>query len=324
MADKLGYKVRLRVRLAKVLNTENSSRTVVVAGREVVVSAQEKNQPLKDSRWIVLTVRGFMTEEEAHSFGDRLRGIVELAGLCARIGMDVGRDKPTTQMNEEWARSIGLIQQDERTVPNIHGLAILPDDDKTRVPLVSFEATVRADPNQFLGALAEVGQNDLPDNFSTVEGGVRALNFAIASQEALARMAIAISAVEALGQSETWTSVQKTLLDELATRAEIATNVSETERQEVADALRRVQRFGLRQGVMRILKSLGLLHLRKEWDDIYGFRSSIFHGTMKVRDDEIAQLALDTETLCGRIILAFARSKGVQLASIAATHFPPT
>jgi hypothetical protein len=200
---------------------------------------------------------------------------------------------------------------------------VLPDDDKTRFPLIKAEGSVVADPTQFLGALTEIGP-DLPDDFSIVEHGVRALNFAIGSQEALSRMAIAISAVEALGQSETWTPAQKMLLNELATHAESSTEVIESERREVADAFRRsVQRLGLRQGVMRVLDTLGLRHLRKEWDRIYGYRSDIFHGTLKLRNDEIGQLALDTETLCGRIVLAYAKSKGVRLACIADTHFPP-
>ena len=322
MAGAGGYRVRLRVRLTKPLNTEDASRTVIVAGRDVVVASQEKGQPLNKSQWIVLVARGFLTEDEAQRFGNQLRAIVELVGLCARIGADVGQDKPTGFVNEDWARSMGLVQPDERVAPNIHGLAVLPDDDKTRIPLINAEATVLADPAQFLGALMEIGP-DLPDDFSIVEHGVRALNLAIASQEALSRMAIAISAVEALGQSETWTPAQKTLLNELATRAESSTDVSEPERQEVADALRRgVQRLGLRQGVMRVLDSLGLRHLREEWDRIYRYRSGIFHGTLKLRNDEIAQLALDAETLCARIVLAFAQSKGVPLASIADSNFP--
>jgi hypothetical protein len=190
----------------------------------------------------VLAARGFSTEDEAQSFGNQLRAIVELAGLCARIGADVGQDKPTSLINEDWARSMGMVQPDERVAPNIHGLAVLPDDDKTRIPLLTADATVVADPAQFLGALTEIGP-DLPDDFSVVEHGVRALNLSIARQEALSRMAASISAVEALGQSETWTLAQKSLLNELATRAESSTDVSEPERQEVADALRRgVQR----------------------------------------------------------------------------------
>jgi len=322
MANTVGYKIRLRVRLAKPLNTEDASQTVVVAGRDVVVTCQEKGQFLNKSQWVVLITRGFLTEDEAYRFGNQLRAIVELAGLCARIGADVGQDKPTSFINEEWARSMGMVQPDERVAPNIHGLAVLPDDDKTRFPVINADATGLADTAQFLDALTEIGP-DLPDDFSIVEHGVRALNFSIASQEALSRMASAFSAVEALGQNETWTPAQKSLLNELATRAESSTDASEPECQEVADALRRgIQRLGLRQGVMRVLDSLGLRHLRKEWDRIYRYRSGIFHGTLKLRNDEIGQLAVDAETLCGRIVLAYAQSKGVRLASIATSHFP--
>jgi len=94
MANTVGYKIRLRVRLAKPLNTEDASQTVVVAGRDVVVTCQEKGQFLNKSQWVVLITRGFLTEDEAYRFGNQLRAIVELAGLCARIGADVGQDKP--------------------------------------------------------------------------------------------------------------------------------------------------------------------------------------------------------------------------------------
>jgi hypothetical protein len=50
MASAVGYRVRLRVRLTKPLNTEDASRTVVVAGRDVVVASQEKGQPLNKSQ----------------------------------------------------------------------------------------------------------------------------------------------------------------------------------------------------------------------------------------------------------------------------------
>ena len=280
MAATVGYKARLRLRLRAPLNTEDASRTVVIAAREVVVTSQEKGQPLNKSEWIVLVACGFLTENEAWRYGNQLRAIVELAGLCAWSGADVGEDRPTAFVNEDWARSTGWIQSDERLAPNIHGLAVLPDDEKTRIPLISIDATVVSAPDHFLGALTEIGP-DLPDDFSIVEHGVRALNLAIFNEEPLSRMAFAISAVEALGQSETWTSAQEILLNELATYAEGSAGASESERQEVADRLRRgLQRVGLRQGVMRILDSLGLRHLRKDWERIYHHRSGIFHGTL--------------------------------------------
>ena len=222
MAGTVGYKARLWLRLRAPLNTEDASRTVVIAAREVVVSSQEKGQPLNKSEWIVLVARDFLTEVEARRYGNQLRAIAELAGVCAWIGADVGEDRTTAFVNEDWARSMGWIQPDEHMAPNIHGLAVLPDDDKTRIPLINIEPMVLADPDHFLGALTEVGP-DLPDDFSIVAHGVRASNLAIRSEEPLSRMAYAISAVEALGQTETWTSAQKVLLHEFATRAENST-----------------------------------------------------------------------------------------------------
>src|ERR1700730_10584581 len=125
MAGTVGYRVRLRVRLTKPLNTEDSSRTLVVAGRDVVVESQEKGQPLNKTQWVVLVARGFLAEDEAQRYGNQLRAIVELAGLCARIGADVGQDKPTAFVNEDWARSMGWIEAGERICPNLDGVDVL-------------------------------------------------------------------------------------------------------------------------------------------------------------------------------------------------------
>lgn len=73
---------------------------------------------------------------------------------------------------------------------------------------------------------------------------------------------------------------------------------------------------------MRILASLELQHLRKEWDRIYAARSGLFHGTLAMTEADIGQLAIDAVTLCGRVILTIAERNGVTLASITALHFP--
>ena len=79
--------------------------------------------------------------------------------------------------------------------------------------------------------------------------------------------------------------------------------------------------LSLRQGVMRLLARLGLDQLRKEWGRLYGVRSGLFHGTTRLSDSEINQAAMDTVTLCGRIILATVANEGARIPSIAATHF---
>jgi len=49
MVEPVGYRVRLRVRIAKALNTEDASQTINVAGREVQVRSQKPNQRLSEA-----------------------------------------------------------------------------------------------------------------------------------------------------------------------------------------------------------------------------------------------------------------------------------
>jgi hypothetical protein len=146
MVEPSGYRVRLRVRIAKTLMTEDTSRTITIAAREVKVCSQKRDQPLSQADWIVFQAAGFSTEGEARNYGERLRMITEVAGLCSRFGVDVGQDNQTSWMNEDYARALGLLQPHERILPNVHGLAIIPDDDCTRFPIVEARPTVGRPP----------------------------------------------------------------------------------------------------------------------------------------------------------------------------------
>ena len=136
-----GFRIRLRVRIAKGLTSEATSLNVMVMNKDVTITSQRKEEPLNKAKWIVLGARDFSTEEAAQHFGTRLRSILELAAFSSRLGVDVGEDKPTDWIREDFARRIGL-KANERIAPNVHGLLILPDDDNTRFPLGNFQATV--------------------------------------------------------------------------------------------------------------------------------------------------------------------------------------
>lgn len=321
MIDKTGFRIRLRVRLAKALTTEATSLSVEVANKDVSVTSQNKSEPLNKAKWVVLQARGFKTEDEAQRFGDRLCSIVQLAALTSRLGADIGQNKPSGWMSEDFARANGLIKAHERIAPNVHGLSILPDDDYTRIPIINIEGTVTAAPEHLMSAIGELG-NSSRLAFGSASTGVRLLNLALMTSEPLAQMALAFSAVEEIGQNERWTQAQTAVIKQLAEVAETHTQLTEDERHEVARAIRSgLFPLSLRQGVIRILAGLGLEHLRKEWDRLYGIRSGIFHGTARPSDSELHQAALDTLTLCGQIVLAIVAKEGTNVPSIAATHF---
>jgi hypothetical protein len=253
---------------------------VNLVGREVTIVSQENGQQLADAKWVLLKARGFAGEKEANDFGAQLGTIIELAGVCCRLGVDVGgQDRPMLSMNEAFARSLGLLESNERLYPNVHGLAVLPDDDSVRFPVVKAEGRSHFDPVWFEGALTELAAGQQQVQLSAAAQGVRVLNLALINPQPLAQVVLAISAVEALGQDETWTEVQTALLADLAAQVEAGPSGQDVERKEVVAALRRgMHRVGLRQGVMRVLDGLGLRHMGKEWDRVYALRSDLFHG----------------------------------------------
>jgi hypothetical protein len=319
MGDSSGFRVRLRVRVAKGFTTDATSLQFIMANKEVTITSQNKDESLNKAKWLVLSTRGFSTDQAARHFGSRLRSTVQLAALSSRIGADVGQDKATTWMDESFARSIGLIQEHERIAPNVHGLAILPDDDNIRFPTMNAEGTVTADPEQFLAALKEAGENE---DIAPAVNAVRLLNLALMTSEPLAQMVLSFSGIEELGQDQKWSEVQVALIKQLAEAAEASTEGTEADRAEVARAIRQgLFPLSLRQGVMRLMSRLGLDDLRKEWDRLYSIRSGIFHGTARSSEADIGQAAGDTITLCGRIILSILANNGIRVPAIAETHF---
>ena len=314
------YRVRLRVRLGKRLNSAKDTETLEVAGKTITIRGEERGQIIKESYWIALTAGGFSNEDEARAFGELLRVKVQVAALASRLGVDTGLDKPTSTASEEFATALGFLKAGERLFPNIHGVAVMPDDENNKIPVVNITLDVHADPKQFMESLAGLAPS-LPSQL-VAENGMRLMNLALMTNDPLAQLVLAFSAVEELGQEETWTPKQRKLLKEL--EESVRATSDDEEHAEVADAIKRsMHRIGIRQGVMRVLDRLGLNSLQKEWDKLYALRSGLFHGTALLPKEQIDQLALDAVTLCGRIILTQLDKDGVPAPPIAKTHYWP-
>jgi hypothetical protein len=141
------------------------------------------------------------------------------------------------------------------------------------------------------------------------------LNYALMRPEPVARIVFAFSAVEMLGQKETWSPDQKRLQIELAACAEKSDVGTIDERLEVANAIKRgMHRMSLRQGVLRLLKSLGLDHLKGKWDAIYDERSTLVHGLAPKPGADYGGLSERVVSLCGQILLK-AVSREVAIAN---------
>lgn len=296
------YRVRLRFRLLKKLGIDAPEHRFRVGQHEAVLSAAVPDVPIKDSEWLVINVRCLPSEEEARSFGKGLRTAVELASVSTRLGVDVGRDLATSglgqHVKEHILRETGAVVRD-----NIHGLDVLEDDPRVVYFAMSGTATVHANPEPFLPLAAEL--HDQTQALSEQSRDVLLLlNYALMRPEPVAQIVFAFSAVETLGQNLTWSDGQRDLLAHLAQVATQSNFASPAESQEVADAVRKsLHRLTLRQGVMRLLASIGLQHLKGAWDALYGERSTLVHGLAPRPGADYSDLAHRAVTLCGHILL---------------------
>ena len=187
---------------------------------------------------------------------------------------------------------------------NIHGIDVFQDDPNVRIFHGTAEGRSRTQPDPFLSDLGTF--HEQAERASQIARDVvLLLNYALMQQEPVAKIIFAFSAVEMLGQKEDWTPEQKRLLTELAQHAVEADVGSRDERTEVAEAIRRgLYKLSLRQGVLRLLKSLGLQNLKSQWDELYRERSTLVHGLAPKPGVGYNELAQRVVALCGRILLA--------------------
>jgi len=296
-----GFTARLRFRVSKRLEIPEYEQDVEFGPYKATLLAQDKGQPIRESDWLILRVKALGTEEEARKVGEKLKVAVALSSARARLGVDIGNDKPTGSVANFVVEAI----RDEFHVeirPNIHGLDVYSDASPVLVLNINANALVLTNPEPFLSGTWRFFNEEWPVT-PRLQEAVILLNAALINPEPLAQVVLAVSAVEMLGQDEEWSPAQKQLLRQLAEAARTSDLTTATEGNEVAAAIQRgMHRIGLRQGVLRVLTRIGMLEAKKEWDYIYGRRSTIVHALDSMDRHELAELAQRAMTLCGRII----------------------
>jgi hypothetical protein len=296
------YRARFRFRLLKKLNLEAHEHRINVSGRDVTLSPAAPDIAIRDSEWLVMNVRGFDSAEDAKAFATNLKAACEASSIATRLGIDSGVDLPTAglgqQVRERVREQSGLLIRD-----NVHGIDVFPDDSNVRILNFSASGSILAAPDPFLADLNSLHHTAANTSRKTKDV-ILLLNYALMRPEPVAQIVFAISAVEMLGQQEDWSDDQRRLLSELASAAERAEIGTPDERAEVAAAIgTSVHKLSLRQGVLRLLASLGLTHLKREWDDLYTQRSTLIHGLAPKPGADYGGLASKAVSLCGQILL---------------------
>jgi hypothetical protein len=307
VTETVTWRARLRFRLQKKIRLDVNSHRLQIAGREIVLTPPTPDLKIMDSEWLIMNARGFASEDEARQFGNGLKSALEISAVAARVGVDTGRNLATSALGK--IVKDALAQEGTSVRDNIHGLDVFPDHPNTRIFTMNATGIVHSAPDPFLSDLDAIVRAAVTPS-KPVADVILLLNYALMRPEPVAQIVFAVSAVESLGQDESWSEDQRQLLRELATAAEQSATGPAVERQEVADAIRKsLHRLTLRQGVFRLLDRLGLQHLKRPWDDLYAERSTLVHGLAPRPGADYGDLAHRTVGLCGQILLTAAAAE---------------
>jgi hypothetical protein len=302
MSNSETFRARFRFRLQKKLNIVSKEHPFSIGAYDIVLSPQAPNVDICDSEWLVMNATGFSTEDEAKQFAEKLKAACEVSSVATRLGVDSGVNLPTSGFGE-LIKKQALEGSGIKIRDNVHGVDVFQDDPNIRIVYINATGTVRASPDPFLADLSDL-YNVVENSSQQTRDIVLLLNYALMRPEPVAQIIFSFSAVEMLGQNEDWSAAQKQLLDELAIAAKESEIGSELEREEVSAAIQKgMYKLSLRQGVLRLLTSLELEHLKPTWDDLYGKRSTLVHGLAPKPGADYSELAFKTVSLCGHILL---------------------
>jgi hypothetical protein len=268
----------------------------------VEVASVGEVQPLKNSSWVAMSASGFDTPELALAFGQRMKLSVQLIAARNRLGADCGAEKTLATLGNVFRDEI--FKQHGVWVRNsVHGLDVFEDHERVQFASGSVFMQTSIDKASFfnevmkhyphVGTLTPMAQKIL-----------LLLNVALMTGEPVSQAVFAISAVEMIGQEESWNKPQLLAIQRLAKLAKEDETLTVEEANEIAGAIERgLHKVSLRQGVLRLLKRLNLSHLKTDWDALYGERSAVVHGLAPEAGKSYDGLAFKAITLCGHILM---------------------
>ena len=215
MNNDIGYRLLLKVRIGKPFFSGKSVPSVSVDDRSVSIRPEENDQPYSDANWMLLVSSGFPTENAALEFGEKLQTIVEIAALCSRLGADTGLGEKLSWFNEDIYRKDGILKAHQRYAPDIHGLLVVPDDDQNVILRAGIaRATTETDPVQFTIAMETLANQEITTG-AEVKLPIQLLNLALINTDSLAKIVLAISAVESVASAangSSWSNKQSKLI----------------------------------------------------------------------------------------------------------------
>lgn len=309
------YRVRFRFHTSLYITDETDSPVLTLGRNKVSVRGIQEGDKL-DTQRLVLSVGGMAAEDEARSYGERLKNAVIVASALRRFGVDTGEDRATTtyaqHMKDHVKAKTGVTIRD-----NVHGLDVYYADGKTSHPIVSAQGKVSLPAAKFFDPVVAAFEwvEQLPPHL--IEAA-RLLNAADYAGAPVVMLALSAAAVEVMAPDTKWSAIAKAFIGGMKSAVAAEAALSETERDNITQTLGQLD-IGPSTGVRvrELLKQLGMMERWQEFSKMYQVRGKLLHGTYVPRDEiqaaagrarelaravliaSIAQLGVDTVTVVG-------------------------
>jgi hypothetical protein len=188
--------MRYRFRLAGPLSYGGETLDLELGGRPATLKAR-KGGPLLKTRDVVLLSGGFETEAAARAFGQRVRHALLTTSVAAQLGIDVGDDRPTTNIASHVKERV-LEQCGAALLDDVHGLMVYHEEPTPRIQVgATVTVTITSPLEKFLSALKTSfdGAAKLPAN---LESAIELYCASRMETSQIARLILALSAIEAM------------------------------------------------------------------------------------------------------------------------------
>ena len=118
--------MKLRVRLASKLASDEKSLKFSFQGRRVTIKSRRKGDPLSSSEWIIFTAGRFKSIEAAAEYGVALQSALAVIAAANGIPIDVGVDNAATCMTGEVVKA-AVAKEGGFLLDDVHGVDVFAD-----------------------------------------------------------------------------------------------------------------------------------------------------------------------------------------------------
>jgi hypothetical protein len=295
--------MRLRVRVASKLGSEENSLKFSFLGRPVTLRSRKKEDSLSASNWIIFTAGRFRTIEAAAEFGIALQSGLAVVAATDGIPIDVGADNAAISSTSDIVKA-AVAKTGGFLLDDVHGVDVYADVPNSLVLFGEATATTSLIPDRIIEPLGRMGNGITKLERRGLEANFL-INAAFMAQHPVAMLTLSVAAVEMLAAGEQWNVSQKEWIKSLRTHVAGDSDLSDLEKEELRRAVDSLFNFGALAKTRRLLRHLSLDHLRSRWEELYRGRSSLFHGNEYLPYSQIQSLGGEARLVCKEIVDAY-------------------